>query len=220
MTFNLVTNESKLIFSAAMASNVSMFGPPVVIHCKNENGDIVPWPLRQNTILQPWHRLRYKKDHSPLCRLADLFLVNHFVISQARPYFTPLFKGKLQRPGEPQPTERLLRLLRSVIGMLSVHTRFRLNQLEYFGYVPNFMRRILLEEGIPAPGIIVLPALSYLDVQNILQQHPTKWALQERIQKGEHGAWQCMSSIQVRCGLEFELEKAYLKFQGKIPTNA
>ena len=189
-----------------------MFGPSVTIYCKDATGDIIPWPLCRNVTLQPWHRLRYKDDHFPLRRMSDLFFITHYIVYQARPYYTPLLKGELHRPGESQAPKLSLMIPRLICRLLSIHTRLRLTVLDIFGYLPNFMRRLLLEEYTPAPGIIVLPALSYLDYMKIFRQ-PTKRALQEWIRRGEMGAWQSMSCIKMRCTLEFELEAAYRRLQ-------
>ena len=72
----------------------------MILKCKDESGVIIPWTDAQGITFQSWRQTNYT-DHdrgSPLARIAELFNVNHFIVSQARPYIAPFLKNELDHP--------------------------------------------------------------------------------------------------------------------------
>lgn len=47
------------------------------------------WGSAEETAFQPWTQTTYTDRKSPLLRIAELFNINHFIISQAWPYLAP-----------------------------------------------------------------------------------------------------------------------------------
>ena len=96
---NYLTAPNVLIWSAALVSNIpDPLQSPTPLHCKDEAGEVVPWSA-QETTFRPWTQVKYSSDREgPLARIAELFNVNHFVVSQARPYVAPFLRSDLSSP--------------------------------------------------------------------------------------------------------------------------
>jgi TAG lipase/lysophosphatidylethanolamine acyltransferase len=169
-----------------------------MIYCKDETGSVVPWPHSQDAVSRSW---RHEGDReSPLPRIAELFNVNHFIVSQARPYLIPFLRSELN-PGQWDITRSLMRLV-------MVEIRHRLRQLDYIGLLPHSLGRILIDETIPGPNLILAPDLSLKDFGKIFQG-PSKERLKAWVLKGERGVWPAVSALKVRCAIEIELDKGY-----------
>lgn len=192
-----------------MASNTSCVAKePVQILCKDETGQIVPWVPPDGISLRPWHFYRHRRKESPLRRLPELFSVNHFIISQARPFVIPLFGENVHRPGNEIQCGRW-RIFKFIDDLLKIENRLRLQQLDIFDLLPNLAYRVLLEEYYPGSAIALLPDILFEDVKKKMFSEPTRQSVDDSILKGERGVWPSMKSVKVRCVLEVELEKAY-----------
>lgn len=203
----LIKGESQLIWSAAIASNMpSASRSPIILFCKDETGQIVPWPTSEYLTVRAWGQISYSERESPLCRLAELFNVNHFIVSQARPYLIPLLREESQRSG--QIRDHQWSLTRHAFRMITLELRHRLKQLDYLGLLPTILRRFLIDEDIPGPSITILPDLSLSDLSKLFHS-PTKDDFRNWILKGERGVWPAITAIKVRCTVEMELEKGY-----------
>ncbi|KAI7253679.1 patatin-domain-containing protein, partial [Hortaea werneckii] len=98
---NYLTAPNVLVWSAAMASNASdARSSPVKLLCKASSGEIRPWIVSKEYSYRPKKRVmsspstEYDRD-TPLSRVAEQFNVNHFIISQARPYIAPFLAPSL-----------------------------------------------------------------------------------------------------------------------------
>ncbi|KAH8789928.1 hypothetical protein F5882DRAFT_103215 [Hyaloscypha sp. PMI_1271] len=98
---NYLTAPNVLIWSAAIASNASspsLYGRSITLRCKDTSGAVVPWSVASDTTFRPWTHASYNDRDSPLSRIAELFNVNHFIVSQARPYLVPFLLSDMQGP--------------------------------------------------------------------------------------------------------------------------
>ncbi|KAJ1563728.1 hypothetical protein HK405_000989, partial [Cladochytrium tenue] len=113
---NHLTAPNVLIWSAACAS-ASVVGlyESVDLLAKDKNGNIVHWS--PSTI--KWGDSSYESE-SPETRLAELFNVNHLVVSQADPLVAPF----MSQP----PQERRPGLLDQAIGFVAGEIRHRFSQ--------------------------------------------------------------------------------------------
>lgn len=192
---------SQLIRSAALASNASSG----TLYCKDETGAIVPWPHTQDVTFRSWRQVNLSGRESPLARLAELFNVNHFIVSQTRPYIIPFLYPEAH-PGQrlssqPSLSQPLMRLV-----MLEV--RHRLKQLDYLGFLPMSLRRLLIDENIPGPSLTLIPDLHTTDFLRLFQA-PSRAGLNYWVLKGERGVWPAVSALKVRCAIEIELDRCY-----------
>lgn len=206
---NYLTAPNVLIWSAACASNTTstLYGH-VKLMCKDENGAIVPWAA-QEIIWQPWTRASYTDRDSPHTRIAELFNVNHFIVSQARPYLAPFLTSDLHRHGRHGVALKLLRLL-------GLELRHRLNQLDLLGLLPFSLRRFLVDETIPGASITVVPHLKLTDFEQLLE-NPTAETVDYWILKGERSIWPAGELIRARCEIEFTLDRLFQHIRSKPP---
>lgn len=179
---------------------------PVTIYCKDETGSVVPWPHSQDTTFRPWFHAQYNEGESPLSRIAELFNVNHFIVSQTRPYLIPFLSSELDLLDRRQAGQ--WSITRTLMRLCTAEIRHRLRQLDYLGFLPHILSRLLIEETIPGPNLTLVPDLSAQDFTQLLQ-NPSKDSLANWILKGERGVWPAISALKVRCAIEIALDKGF-----------
>ena len=219
-------DRTRLIWSAALASNASttVHYRPNSLLCKDETGAIVPWlavPSPQGQItFQHWKTASYSLNEreSPLSRLAELFNVNHFIVSQARPYIAPFLRNDQQHPDNPRQARR-----RSVFGFLTrlmtQEIHHRLSQMDSLGVLPTPIRRLLVDETIPGAGLTLVPDLAPSDFLKLLET-PTKESIEYWILHGERSVWPAVSALQTRCTIEIELDRCYQVIRRRKPMDS
>lgn len=214
---NYLTAPNVLIWSAALASNAtasSTLYNPVVLMCKDESGAIVPWSPASETTFRPWTHASYTDRQSPLHRIAELFNVNHFVVSQARPYLAPFLRSDLHHP-DPRQDGRW-KLTMPVLKLVVVEIQHRLHQLDELGYLSPSIRRFLLDENIPGASLTLVPELTPGDFFKLLE-NPTKEAIDYWILKGERSVWPAVTALKIRCAIEVELDRGYQLVRRRRP---
>ena len=221
---NYLTSPNVLIRSAAIASNTSASAlhKPMRLLCKDETGAIIPWSTShaQSLTFQPQHVSSYALNErdSPLSRMSELFNVNHFIVSQARPYIAPFLRSDLQHPNSPRQARRTgitLPLLRLVT--LEVH--HRLNQLDALGLLPVSVRRFLIDETVPGASLRLVPDLKVTDLWRRLEK-PTKENVDYWILQGERSIWPNVCLLKIRCAVEVELDRCYQLVRRRKPLDA
>ncbi|KAL2802803.1 hypothetical protein BJX63DRAFT_98242 [Aspergillus granulosus] len=215
---NYLTAPNVLIWSAAVASNASNNGlySPVTIYCKDETGAIVPWSHSQDVVFQPWRHINYEEGESPLSRIAELFNVNHFIISQARPYIIPFLRSELNFLDRRPATGRW-NMTRALTRFVALEIGHRLRQLNYLGILPSSIARLLIEETVPGSQLTLVPDLNLGDFPKLLQT-PDQASLAHWILKGEQSVWPAVSALKVRCAVEIELDKGYQVVRRRKPN--
>jgi TAG lipase/lysophosphatidylethanolamine acyltransferase len=209
---NYITAPNVLIWSAAVAANTSKSAlyASLPIYCKDEKGEIVPWAIGEAPTLRSWITPATAERESPLNRIAELFNVNHFIISQARPYLIPFFRSDLYRASPRQSSKRGWSIRTPVLRIVGMEIRHRLQQLNTLGLLPVAIRRFLVDESIPGSSIVLVPDLSLADfVSNVILENPSRRKLSRWITRGEKAVWPAVSALKVRCALEVELDRAY-----------
>lgn len=176
----------------------------------------MPWPLTQDAVFHPWRHVHYNEGESPLSRIAELFNVNHFIVSQARPYLIPFLRSELNLLDRRQTGWH--NISRSLMRLVLVELRHRLRQLDYIGLLPAAVSRLLIDETIPGPNLTLVPDLSFKDISKLFQQ-PTPEHLEEWILKGERGVWPAVSALKVREAVEIELDRGYQLVRRRRPSD-
>lgn len=176
----------------------------------------MPWPHAEDAIFQPWRHVHYNDGESPLSRIAELFNVNHFIVSQARPYLIPFLRSELNLLDRRQTGSN--NLTRSLMRLVLVELRHRLRQLDYIGVLPAAVSRLLIDEIIPGPNLTLVPDLSLKDLGKIFQQ-PTPEQVAEWTLKGERGVWPAVSALKVREAVEIELDRGYQLVRRRRPSD-
>ncbi|MCJ1478626.1 hypothetical protein MMC13_007307 [Lambiella insularis] len=216
---NYLTAPNVLIWSAALASNASSttFYSPVILKCKDETGAIIPWASAQEITFRSWRQASYSDRDSPLSRIAELFNVNHFVVSQARPYIAPFLRSDHQHIGDPRQ-RKPGGLLAGGMRLLMLEVHHRLRQVDEFGLLPSPLRRLLIDESIPGTGMTVVPTITPDDFLKLLE-NPTKANLEYWILRGERSVWPAIGALKVRCAVEVELDRGYQLVRRRKPLD-
>ncbi len=204
---------------ASNASDVEWYGQrSTAILCKNTLGETVPWPLADEAQFHHYTQGNYGTQHGALTRVAQLFNVNHFIVSQARPYMVPFLQSSMHTPDMRwRTTGWLSRLTRAApvhagLLMLRHHTREMARQ----GYLPVLARRLFLDEALPAASILLVPRVPLRDYLSLLDS-PTKASLQYWIRRGEQCVWPAVAALKIRCSVELALNDAYASTQHNEP---
>ncbi|KAK9358681.1 hypothetical protein V1504DRAFT_460372 [Lipomyces starkeyi] len=205
--FNFLTTPNVLIWSAACASNaLPGFYEEVQLMCKNEKGEIVPWsptgvPIRWKS----WTSTPREEREAPYTRVSELFNVNHFIVSQARPYIAPFMSQDIHH-GAHSARNKLLRIT-------GYEIRHRLAQLETLGILPPLFRRMLMLDDrrlMNSEIITIVPDLRAHDFWKLFVDAPrSREDIEYWSRKGEVSTWFALPLVRQRCGVEFILDGVY-----------
>ena len=218
---NYLTAPNVLVWSAALASNASSstLYAPVMLKCKDETGAIVPWASAQETTFRSWRTASYNDRESPLSRIAELFNVNHFVVSQARPYIVPFLRSDLQPPNPNHHAGLRSGLTLPLLRLVTLEIHHRLSQLDSLGLLPSTIRRLLIDETVPGASLTLVPNLRTSDFLKLLEP-ATKESLDYWILAGEKSVWPAVGALKVRCAVEVELDRGYQLVRRRKPLDA
>jgi TAG lipase / lysophosphatidylethanolamine acyltransferase len=216
---NYITAPHVLIWSAVVASTATSktFYAPVQLYCKNETGTTEPFAATDLPALRSTtHLSGAQLREAPLKRIGELFNVNHFIVSQTRPYIAPFVRAEQNYPTNSQYTT----LPNSLVRLLSSEVFHLLTQLNSLGWLPTSLCRLLMDETIPSNSrwakISLTPDLTVRDLLALFDT-PTEHLLDEWIRRGERSVWPAVPELRVRCGIEFELERAYESVRRRSP---
>ncbi|KAK4153072.1 acyl transferase/acyl hydrolase/lysophospholipase [Chaetomidium leptoderma] len=209
---NHVTAPNVLVWTAAVASNASsptFYGHrQTKILCKDVHGIITPWAPTDTVDFRHWTSASYTGRNAPLQRIAGLFNVNHYIVSQARPYLIPFLQSDMHGPSALGKHNWLTALRSFTTRMIGLETRHRLRQLDRLRLLPPSIRRFLVDEHLPGPSMTLVPQISLRDFVRLVET-PTKETLEYWILRGERSVWPAVAALRVRCAIEMELDRAY-----------
>jgi TAG lipase / lysophosphatidylethanolamine acyltransferase len=217
---NYITAPHVLIWSAVVASTATSktFYAPVQLYCKNETGSTEPYVANEYPANLPKQKRTSNRgsaelQEAPLKRIGELFNVNHFIVSQTRPYIAPFVRAEQNYAGHST-------FLNSLIRLVSGEIFHMLKQLNSIGWLPTPLCRLLMDETIPSNSrwakISLTPDLTFKDLVALFDT-PTEHLLDEWIMRGERSVWPAIPELRVRCGIEFELERAYESVRRRSP---
>ncbi len=214
---NYLTAPNVLIYSAAVASNAlhpTLYGKPTPLLAKSPQGKITPWFPSESATFRPWipsgpsSYASYNERDSPLSRVAELFNVNHFIISQARPYFIPFLQSDMHGPSGSYSRRGRVSFTAHLLRLLTMEVHHRLSQLDTLHLLPQSVRRFLIDETVPAASVTLVPELSPGDVLRLLET-PSKQGVEEWVRRGERSVWPAVAAIKIRNATEVELDRGY-----------
>ncbi|KAK3496939.1 uncharacterized protein B0T23DRAFT_310764 [Neurospora hispaniola] len=209
---NYLTAPNVLIWTAALASNASsssLYGDrETKILCKDSQGNIVPWKPANTVDFRHWTHASYSERESPLQRIAELFNVNHFIVSQARPYLIPFLQSDMHGPSLFETRNKTMSATAFLVRMMGLEIRHRLSQLDALRLLPAGIRRFLVDERVPGASVTLVPEVTAGDFIRLLET-PTKETLKYWILRGERSVWPAVAALKIRCAVETELDRAY-----------
>ncbi|PNH65083.1 hypothetical protein VD0001_g8615 [Verticillium dahliae] len=212
---NYLTAPNVLIWTAAVASNASsgsLYGHrETTVLCKDAQGHIVPWAPANTIDFRHWTHVSYSERESPLLRIAELFNVNHFIVSQARPYLIPFLQSDMHGPSLLETRSKTTTSVTAfLVRMVGLELRHRLRQLDTLQMLPASIRRFLVDERVPGAALTLVPEVTAGDFVRLLET-PTRETLDYWILRGERSVWPAVAALRVRCAVENELDRSYQK---------
>ena len=215
---NYITAPNVLIWSAVAAScSVPLIFSPATILAKDpKTGEAVPW----NPSPQRWIDGSVDND-LPMTRLAEMFNVNHFIVSQVNPHVVPfLVKEEDSITQEAQQSSGTVAAgpswLNSAAELARGEALHRMHTMAEVGILPNTLGKVISMLSQKYSGdITIMPEISYADFPRILS-NPTPEFMQQAMLCGERATWPKLSRIKNHCAIELALDDAVQKLRARV----
>ncbi|KAI3399776.1 hypothetical protein diail_5572 [Diaporthe ilicicola] len=209
---NYVTAPNVMIWSAVAAScSVPFIFSGATILAKDpQTGEHIPW----NPSPQRWVDGSVDND-LPMTRLAEMFNVNHFIVSQVNPHVVP-FLAKDDRLYSEHDDSRpetfgtthnstIMTKLTTLAKDEVLHRLQFLAELRIFPTAVTKLRSVLSQKY--SGDITILPEFSLLDLPRILK-NPTVDFMERATLAGERATWPKLSRIRDRCTVELAIDRS------------
>ncbi|KAF6798235.1 nte family protein [Colletotrichum sojae] len=218
---NYITAPNVMIWSAVAAScSVPLVFSAAPLLVKNpDTGEHMPW----NPTPQRWIDGSVDND-LPMTRLAEMFNVNHFIVSQVNPHVVPFLARDDQldpdntaaRKSGYLPNKQELDWVYTLTALAKDEALHRLHFLAEIGVFPNVvtkLRSILSQKY--SGDINILPEISVHDIPKILS-NPTPEFMLRSCLMGERATWPKLSRIRDRCAIELALDRAVHRLRARV----
>lgn len=219
---NYITAPNVLIWSAVAAScSVPCIYTAAALLAKDpKTGDAVPW----NPSPQRWIDGSVDND-IPMTRLAEMFNVNHFIVSQVNPHVVPFLIKE-----EDSLSEEVKRSTSTVTAGPTWFNSFshlaksealhRMHTLADMGIFPNILTKTVSVLSQKYSGdITIFPEISYADFPRMLS-NPTPDFMHQCMLRGQRATWPKMSIIKNHCAIELALDDAVQKLRARVVFSA
>lgn len=222
---NYCTAPNVLIRSAVRAAMISDFDKATdMILEKSVDGDIQHWSINDET--PEYRAFRRRRDgragHQTLLhkdqaidRATQMFNVNHFVVSQTRPYFMALDQQIFSLAQAPRFFPHFKLWLRSYIAQ---EIRFYIRQLGRFIQLPQWLQKLIMDTRRARTDMTIIPDIGFREV-DVLFRNPKKETVEHWMDVGEKSVWPYVAALRVRCNIEFCLQRHSDFLRGQDPTN-
>jgi TAG lipase / steryl ester hydrolase / phospholipase A2 / LPA acyltransferase len=147
-----------------------------------------------------------------MTRLAEMFNVNHFIVSQVNPHVVPFLareeefiSAEAQQNAAFTAGPTWIHNLTSLARGEALH---RLHVLSELGIFPNYLTkaRSVLNQRYSG-DITILPSISYAQFPKVLSNPTTEYMLQSML-TGERATWPKLSRVQNHLAIELALDEA------------
>ncbi|KAL7620587.1 Lipase 5 [Parahypoxylon ruwenzoriense] len=215
---NYVTAPNVMIWSAVAAScSVPLVFSAAPLLAKNPlTGEHNTW----NPTPQMWIDGSVDND-LPMTRLAEMFNVNHFIVSQVNPHVVP-FLAKDDGPCPPTSARHQMVFkeesdwLRTVTTLAKSEALHRMQFMAEIGIFPTLvskLRSILSQKY--SGDINILPAIGVWDLPKVLRNPTTEFMMRSCL-LGERATWPKLSRIRDRCAIELALDRAVHSLRARV----
>ena len=194
---------------AASCSVPLVFSAASLLAKDPKTGKEVPWNPAPNA---GWIDGSVDND-LPMTRLAEMFNVNHFIVSQVNPHVVPfLVKEEDNVAAEArQPTSAFTAgpsWLHSMANLAKGEALHRLHVLTELGIFPTYLTkaRSILNQRYSG-DITIFPAISYAQFPKVLSNPTTEFMLQSML-TGERATWPKLSRVKNHVAIELALDEA------------
>lgn len=216
---NYVTAPNVMIWSAVTAS----CSLPFIFH---SSALLVKDPLtgehhRWNP--SPQHFIDGSVDNDlPMTRLAEMFNVNHFIVSQVNPHVVPFLakddhlspEAKLRKSKQTVPNEAdWINMFTTLARDEALH---RLQFMAEMGIFPNLMTKCqsILSQKYSG-DITILPEIGLIELPRLLSNPSADFMLRSCI-AGERATWPKLSRVRDRCAIELALDNAVHRLRTRV----
>ncbi len=186
---NAVTSPNVYVRTAVMAScAVPGVFPPVMLMAKNVYGETQPYLPNRRWVDGA------VTDDLPAKRLARLYDVNHYIVSQANPLALAMMTGEKFLP-VPETARNLMRL--SSHELLKSGERF---SRRYLRQIPDVGKAMSMFYSVVAQDykgdVNIVPNFNFIDPQKLLGQLTTR-EINELVLEGERSTWPRLEQIRI-----------------------
>ncbi|PVI06618.1 patatin-domain-containing protein [Periconia macrospinosa] len=201
---NYVTAPDVMIWSAVCAScSVPFIFSAASLKAKDRaTGKEVPWDPTPN---DGWIDGSVDND-LPMNRLAEMFNVNHFIVSQVNPHVVP-FLAKEEEAVKPEAGQQSAgsSWVQNMANFAKGEALHRLDMLAEMGVFPNAVTkaRSVLSQRYSG-DITIFPSISYTNFPKILSNPTTEYML-HCLLTGERATWPKVSRIRNHVAIELSL---------------
>jgi TAG lipase/steryl ester hydrolase/phospholipase A2/LPA acyltransferase len=211
---NYITSPNVMIWSAVTAScSVPLLFSAAHLLVKNPaTGEHSQW----NPTPQRWIDGSVDND-LPMTRLAEMFNVNHFIVSQVNPHVIPFLAKDDATIAEAALAEETgPGWLYTVANLAKGEALHRLHVLAEMGIFPNLVTKCqsILSQKYSG-DITILPEISYADFPRMLK-NPNSEFMERTCLAGERATWPRLSRIMNHCAVELELDSAVQALRAKV----
>lgn len=202
--------------SAASCSVPFVFSAATILAKDTKTGEAVPW----NPSPQRWIDGSVDND-LPMTRLAELFNVNHFIVSQVNPHVVPfLVKEEDSITQEAHHSTATVAAgptwLHSITHLAKGEALHRMHALAELGIFPNTLSKAVSVLSQKYSGdITIFPEISYADFPRMLS-NPTPEFMEQARLSGERATWPKLSRIKNHCAIELALDDAVQKLRARV----
>ncbi|KAI0169432.1 patatin-domain-containing protein [Hypoxylon sp. FL1284] len=215
---NYVTAPNVMIWSAVAAScSVPLIFSAAPLLIKNPmTGEHSTW----NPTPQMWIDGSVDND-LPMTRLAEMFNVNHFIVSQVNPHVVP-FLAKDDAPYPPENARHQVMYkedsdwFQTITTLAKSEALHRMQFLAEIGIFPTLvskLRSILSQKY--SGDINILPAMGLWDLPKVLKNPTTEFMIRSCL-LGERATWPKLSRIRDRCAIELALDRAVHALRARV----
>lgn len=216
---NYVTAPNVMIWSAVAAScSVPLvFNSSPLLVKDPVTGEHQPWNLT------PQNFIDGSVDNDlPMTRLAEMFNVNHFIVSQVNPHVVPFLSKHDHLSPDDGPDRATVShrddydWVYTLTSLARDETLHRLQFMAELGLLPNLATKFQTILSQKYSGDInILPDISMQDLPRLLKNPTTEFMLRACL-LGERATWPKLSRIRDRCAIELALDNAVHRLRARV----
>ena len=156
-----------------------------------------------------------------MTRLAEMFNVNHFIVSQVNPHVVPFLIKDEDAIGEEvkSPSSTISpgsSWFNSLSHLAKGEALHRMHTLAEMGIFPNILTKTVSVLSQKYSGdITIFPEISYSDFPRMLS-NPTPEFMRHAMLSGERATWPKISIIKNHCAIELALDDAVQKLRARV----
>lgn len=156
-----------------------------------------------------------------MTRLAEMFNVNHFIVSQVNPHVIPFIaqeQHEIQKEAQANESNATSgpSWLNVVANLAKDEAMHRMQIMSEIGILPNLLSKTMSILSQKYSGdITILPEVAFAQFPRVLSNPDTAFMLQSTL-LGERATWPKLSRIQNHCAIELALDDAVQHLRARI----